>query len=124
MSDFILEYTTSEAITEGKAVHYAPAGSTISMADAVTEAVLGVATEDAASGEKCSVKVDGVVWATGKGDGTAIRPGDRLSASTVDGVLIKHDELANTKCAGIALDGTTLAAGRIRVRLSSDCGLV
>jgi hypothetical protein len=120
MSDWtpILEFTTAEAITEGKAVYYAT--TTITMADAVTEEVLGIAVEDAASGAKCSVQVGGIALATANGSGTAIIPGDRLSAGTTDGVLIKHDEQTGTVCAGIALDGTTAAAGRIRMLISTS----
>jgi len=112
----VKEYTTGEAIKEGDLVTVV--GGVLLMADAVTEKPVGIATEAAISGAKCSVQVDGVYnYARTDGSGTTIAPGDMLSPSATDGVMVAHAGTATHVYAAQSLEDSAAATDRTAVKI-------
>jgi len=115
-------YTSLEALVENRLVTYASTG--VEYADAITERVIGITTQAVASGARASVQVDGVAFCVADGSGAAIVPGARLMPkASADGVAVVAAGATAIPCA-IALEGTTAAAGVIRVLLTPNQAVV
>lgn len=115
-------YTSLEALVENRLVTYASTG--VEYADAITERVIGVTTQAVASGARAAVQVDGVAYCVADGSGTAIVPGSRLMPkNAADGVAVVAAGATAVPCA-IALEGTTAAAGVIRILLTPNLAVV
>lgn len=115
-------YEALEALVEFRAVTYNATG--VEYADAITERVIGVVQQATASGADAPVQTSGVTYLVCDGSGTAIVPGARLMPkATADGVGVVAAGATAVPCA-IALEGTTAAAGVIRVQLTPNLPVV
>ena len=114
----IMQYTSKEALTEFRLVTYNTDG--VEFADAITERCIGVVQQAVATATAAPVQVDGVTYVVADGSGTAIAPGARLMPkAAADGVAVVAAGATAIPCA-IALEGTTAAAGVIKVLLTPN----
>lgn len=119
---YIMGYSANEALEPFRLLTYATSG--VEYADAITERVIGVSQQAVASGERASAQVNGVTYLVCDGSGTAITPGARLMPkASADGIGVVAAGATAVPCA-IALEGTTAAAGVIRVQLTPNVAVV
>ena len=118
----IFQYDSKEALTEFRLVTYNTDG--VEFADAITERVIGVVQQAVATATPAPVQIDGVTYLVCDGSGTAIVPGSRIMPkAAADGVGVVAAGATAIPCA-VALEGTTSAAGVIRVLLTPNLPVV
>lgn len=85
------QFEAGEAITQGAPLKINAAGDTVSMLDADTENMIGVAAEAAASGDQVTVDCGEVVQVLVDGSGTAIDAGDELMGGVSKLIIYASD---------------------------------